>query len=375
MTKSHRTVQSAGSHLRPIEGRDLDGLEPTGYDYGLFEDDPDDDEYGHTQGRSDRMRVWVGHGLVRLGWVVLAAGLAFGSAGVAAATQHSPASGDRPELTWAADKELSVTLDAAVHDLVLINGDVDGLGQTARKTLTSLVQVDQAALTEAWDSGSGAVTSIDARATGLSKRLNCDPWDAARELELSKTYGPAPIDRYHRICMALTSVAPLRGDWEALVAGSRTAMQVASDINNHDQIGANALQLATQGHYPEALAQLSQASTAIADATSITADLANVIDVSTLQDWLTRTTRWDNAARVLWQSMIDSSGRITPQVTAALKGEGDARALLPDDNSVLQVVLDELAGNLIPDGISIETVKGAFSDALGDLVGGTVFGR
>jgi hypothetical protein len=259
--------------------------------------------------------------------------------------------------------------------MVLLNGDIDLLGQMSRKTLSNLVQIDQAGLTEAWDSGSGAVTSIYARAADLDTRLTCDPWDAAREIELSKTYSPAPIDRYHRICLALTSVGPLRDDWAALVAGSRTAIQVALDINSHDQIGTNALRLATQGRYPDALAELSRASTAIADATAIAADLAKILDVSTLQDWLTRTTRWDSAAAVLWQSVIDSKGVISPQVTAAIKGEKDARALLPDDNAVLQVVMDELAGNLIPHGISIETSRGAFAAAIGDLVGGTVFGQ
>jgi hypothetical protein len=66
---------------------------------------------------------------------------------------------------------------------------------------------------------------------------------------------------------------------------------------------------------------------------------------------------------------------MTPQVAAALKGEADARALLPNDSSVLQVVLYELAGNLTSDGISIETARGALSDALSGLVGGTVFGQ
>jgi hypothetical protein len=37
--------------------------------------------------------------------------------------------------------------------------------------------------------------------------------------------------------------------------------------------------------------------------------------------------------------------------------------------------MDELAGKLIPQGISIETSRGAFAAAIGDLVGGTVFGQ
>jgi hypothetical protein len=365
MTTSNGPAQSPGTGQRPIDGRNLEGLEPVRGEHGSLD----------GGGPGDPIRARVRSQIVRLGWLVLAAGLAFGSAGLVAAAQHPPSGGNRQELTWAADHDLSATLDAAVRDLTLLNDDVDLLGRMARQTLSSLAQVDQVALTQAWDSGSSAVSSIDARAADLTKRLKCDLWDAAYELELSKTYSPALIDRYHSVCLAIASVAPLRDDWVSLVAGSSTAMQVAFDINNHDQIAADALQLATQGRYQDALTKLASATAAIADATSIAADLARVTDVSTLQDWMARTTRMDSALQTLWRAMIASKGRVTPQVTAALKGVNDAKALLPDDNSVLQVVLYELAGNLTTDGISIETARGALAGALSDLVDGTVFGR
>jgi hypothetical protein len=375
MTTSNRPTQSGRSGLRPIERRNVDGLSPAGSDSDGYDDDPAHREAGRPLGWGDRVRDGIGNQMGRLGWLLLAAGLAFGSAGMAAVTQPQPVIGHRPELTWAADRELSAKLDAAVRDLVSLNGDVGQLSQTARKTLANLVQIDQAALTQAWGTGSSAVDSIYARAGDLDTRLTCNPWDATRDLELSKTYDPTLIDRYHHICLALASVAPLRGEWETLVAGSRTAMSVASDISTHDQAGTSALQLAIQGRYPEALAKLSSASSAISDATSTAAELAKVLDVSTLQDWLSRTTGWDSAAQALWQSVIDSKGVITPQVSAAIKVEKAARALLPDNNAVLQVVMDELAGNLIPQGISIENSRGAFAGALSDLVGGTAFGQ
>jgi hypothetical protein len=105
----------------------------------------------------------------------------------------------------------------------------------------------------------------------------------------------------------------------------------------------------------------------------------------------------DDALRVLWQTMIDSKGRITKQVTAALKAVTAAKALLPGgsgggelvivdangtetvlkdpgSSGVLQVVLYEMAGNLTADGISIETAKGKLGSALADLAGGTALG-
>jgi hypothetical protein len=72
--------------------------------------------------------------------------------------------------------------------------------------------------------------------------------------------------------------------------------------------------------------------------------------------------------------MIDSKGRITKEVTAALKAVTAAKALLPANSDVRQVVLHEMAANLTSDGISIETAKGKLGSALADLAGGTVLG-
>jgi hypothetical protein len=362
MTTPERRTTIPGSGLRPIEARDLDGLEP--YDYR----DEDGYRVEYELSLTGRIRRWSGRLIVRVSWLLLAAGLAFGSAGAASALQQPPNGANRPELTWGADQALSARLDAATRNLVLLNDDVDQLGTMTRQTLSSLAQVNQVSLTQAWNGGANALKSIQSRSADLASSLECDPWDQARQTELGKLYSPGVIDRYHGVCQAIASIAPLKADWDALVAGSETAMQVATDINNHDQVAADALQLATAGRYPEALSQLANASAAISDATSIATELAKVTDVSTLQNWLTRTTGMDDALKTLWQAMIDSNGRINVQVAAALKGVNDAKALLPDDNSVLQVVLYELASRLTTYGISIETARGELSSALSTLV-------
>jgi hypothetical protein len=351
----------------------LPGFGPEEYEF-VPEETYDDEEYYDEDGRRTRLRrfgVWF---LTRVAWLALAAVLALGSAGIVAATAQPSTAADRPELTYGADQQLSNRLDAAVRDVALLNDDVIVLGNMARSVLTSLSQVNQVKLSAAYQDGDAAVLAIDARAARLSSDLECTPWTSAREDDLARTYSRGMIDRWHQVCLAIASVAPLAEDWSAMEGGARVAMQVADDFNNHDSAAAEALQLATKGRYPEALTKLQTASAALSDAQRIADQLAKVTDVSTLSGWLSRTRAMDDALALLWQTMIESKGRVTVQVTAALKGVTDAKALLPDNNGILTVVLYEMAGNLTAHGISIETAKGQLSAALTELTG-TVLGR
>jgi hypothetical protein len=362
--------------LRPVEEWDaVPRRDANGYALDTYDDfgDGEYDEYGEYDELTvgDRIRSFGGRLLIRLGWTALAAGLAFGGAGVLAAMSHPPTAANRPELTYEADQQLSVKLDTAVRDLALLNDDVQSLGDQTRKALSSLAQVNQVGLDDSWNAGANDVNSIDVRAATLDKRLACASWNADRVAQLLESYSPAMIDRYDHVCRALSSVSPLRGDWESLVAGTKTAMQVATDMNDHDQAAASALQMATQGRFPEALAKLKDASAAVADANSIATTMAKIADVSTLQDWLERTKAMDSALGVLWQAMIDSKGEVTIQVTAALKNVNSAKEMLPDSTSVMSIALHEMAGGLTSDGIAIETAKGHLASALADLVGTT----
>ncbi len=362
-----------GASLRPIEDSDLIGY---GSDFGFGVDDQDlDYDYeDYELDFGDRLRLIAGRALVRVGWLGLAAGLAFGSAGVVAAAEHLPSSGARPELTWAADRALTIRLNDAVRELALLKQDVDSLSTQARATLSSLTDINAVALRTAWDSGWNDVNSIDTESADLNAKLDCATLASTSATALAEKYSPPLVTRYRLTCVAVASVAPIHDDWQSMVDSSKTAFQVVDYIESHDSIATDALKLATQGRYPEAIAKLAVASFAISDATTIANNLAKVTDVSTLTTWLTRTTNWDTAVKLLWQTTIDSKGLITAQVTAALRGEAQARALLPDNTSVLQVVLYEIAGNMTSDGISIETARGQLGAALDELTGGSVLG-
>ncbi len=345
---------------------ELDRAEADTYD--------EDDYYDYGPTWRERIRAWFVRMLVRVAWLGIAAVLAFGSAGMVAATSHSPALGGRPELTWGADQILAVKLDGAVRDLVLLNEDVTQLGNMTRDVLSNLTQVNEVGVTAAQGDGNTALTSIENRTAALRQRLDCGPWTNAKIAQLVETYSSDAINRYRSVCVALDSVAPLPDDWASLVAGSTETLKVAQDIADHDNLGKDALQLATAGRYPDALAKLTAADQPLTEATTLASQLSLVADLSTLTTWLSRTSAFDNSLAVLWQSMIDSKGRVTAQVTAALKGVNDAKALLPTDNSALQVSLFEMANRLTADGISIETARGQLATAVNALTGGTVTG-
>jgi hypothetical protein len=364
-----------GSSFRPIEDSDLTG-------YGsAFDFDDDALDYGDYElGWGDRFRNFIGRGLVRLGWLALAAALALGSAGIVAAADHSPSTGSRPELTWSQDQILSAKLTAATRDLARLGDDVDSLFSQGMNTLSGLTQINQLALQKAWDEGWNNVNAVDAGAADLNSRLQCTQWDSSLRTDLIKTYNPALVDRYFEVCQAIAAVAPLHDNWQSMFDGSRTAIVVVNDIEDWDAAAKDARNSAAQGNYTDAIAKLRTAADSIADASRTASLLAVTTDVGTLTKWLTRMGQLDDALALLWQMMIDFHGAVTSQVTAALRAVNEANAMLPqttgDFAAALQVAMYEMAGNLVSETSDINQAKGALANALADLTGGgLVYGK
>jgi hypothetical protein len=363
-----------GSSLRPIEDSDLTG-------HGsAFDFDGEALDYGDYElGSGDRFRNFIGRGLVRLGWLALAAALALGSAGIVASADHLPSTGSRPELTWSQDQILSAKLTAATRDLARLGDDVDSLFNQGMNTLSGLTQINQVVLQKAWDEGWNNVNAIDAGSADLNSRLQCTQWGSSLRTDLIKTYSPALVDRYFEVCQAISAVAPLHDNWQSMFDRSRIAITVVNDIEDWDASAKEARSSAAQGNYGDALTKLRTASAAIADASRTSSLLAITTDVGTLTKWLARMGQVDGALALLWQMMIDSHGVVTSQVTAALRAVNEANAMLPqttdDFTSTLQVAMYEMAGNLVSETANINQAKGALANALADLTGGVVYGR
>jgi hypothetical protein len=143
MTPSDRYPEINSKSGATLEEGDLDSLSREEYEFpagGLAE------AWDFDETWQGRFAALVRRTAVRGLWVLLAALLALGSAGLAAATGQAPTPGHRLELTYAADKQLSSRLDDGVRALSRLNDDVIYLGKLARDVLASVSQVNQVKL-------------------------------------------------------------------------------------------------------------------------------------------------------------------------------------------------------------------------------------
>src|SRR5215212_2519436 len=106
-----------------------------------------------------RMRIIGGLGRTIV-WVVVAAALALGSAGLVGELSHPPGGESRAELTWAADQDLDTRLDDATNDLRSIEKQVDQLAAEARDALEAVAGADASQIQAALDKGSKTAVVI-----------------------------------------------------------------------------------------------------------------------------------------------------------------------------------------------------------------------
>jgi len=297
-----------------------------------------------------------------LAWLVAAVVIALGSAGIVGGLDHLPTTGARPELTYAADREIAPGLDAATADLRTLSDQVDALAGQGRGALTALVARDATSLQAAISAGETQISTIAASARALRERLAALPGlDAAA----AARFGPATLARYATLAAALPAVDALDDDWARLAAGSVPAIELTEHLAAHDRIAGQAVQQGAAGKYAAAIRTLADAQAELASARKVRDQLATRIDTSTLDTWIDRNATYDTAVGDLWAAVLASPTRVTATVRAAAQREQTARANLPGDTRALVVILGDVArGGLNQAVIAIEEARGRLLDAL-----------
>jgi hypothetical protein len=298
-------------------------------------------------------------------WLVVAGILSLGAAGIAGSMAHQPGTAARAELTYAGDRAVEPALDAAETELTAISEQVNRLGELGRGALGALVSQDLATLDSTVADGSTLSVAIAAQSQALrTSLLSLSGFGPDSDLIVS----PEAQRRHALALTALESTDGLAPAWSRLGAGALAATQVTALLGDHDKTTGEAAAAGAVGKYTEALAKLTSSDGQIAQARQLRDNLPPGVDVTTLTQWLDLNAAYDKALRDLYQSLIDSKGKVTARVRDAFAAEKTARENLPSDTKGLVVILAEIGrGGLNQAVITIEEARGDLEAAVGLL--------
>jgi hypothetical protein len=301
--------------------------------------------------------------LLALGWLVAVLLIALGAAGLVAGMDAPATGGSRPWLTARDDLIVGQRLDAIAADLQLVSDRLDALGVQGRGALSALVGNDAATAAAALDEGDRLVADIRARSAQVETALDDVPLIGTREAEFR--LGPAVRDRYARLKAAVASTQGLEAAWLDLASGSAAAARLSSLLAAHDEAVIAAAAQGRDAEYENALTTLVDADTAIAEARLLRAQLARTVDVTTLDEWLERSARYDVALRDLYEALVDGDGRVTGAVREAMAAEEKAQARLPPDTRGLVLIMAEIGrGGMNGAVVAIEQARARLTEAL-----------
>jgi len=293
-------------------------------------------------------------------WLLAAALIAAGAAGLAVAANPVPDESSRQELYARADAAVApglAAIDAQLRDAQEL---VAALAVLSRSALVNLNGGDQKALVKDLDDGDALVLEIGSIATAVAADLRALPYDAD-----SFRISPSMAARLAAASEAVESVRPLADLWGRVARGALPASEVAAHLADHDRASFAATQDGTAGRYAQALKGLGKARGELTAALEIRDTLVETVDTTTLDIWIDRNRTYDDALARLYQVLRDSGGRITDSAREAFAYVQRAQKRLPPDTRAIVVIMSDLAqGGLNQAAIRIEEARGALTAAI-----------
>ena len=293
-----------------------------------------------------RIRDTARQGGLALVWLLAAALIALGAAGVVAGMDTpGPNGADRTGRTGHGDAVANASLDAIQGDLQTLSDNVASLGEQARSILAAMSSNETDTVDTATAQGTQLVSDIKARAERIRTALGEVPiiGTPAAAYELSQD----TIDRHDAYLGGLKSTDQLDSAWAGLVVSALAANRLSGLLADHDQAVVDAATAGRKADYPTALSHLDDADKAIADARKLRDQLKATVDVSTLDQWLDRSHAYDVALRALYVAV--RGGATTQEIRQAVEKEQAAKNQLPPDTRSLVLIMADIGQGGIND--------------------------
>lgn len=301
--------------------------------------------------------------LAALGWVVAAVAIALGAAGIVAGMSSPATDPDRSGRTAREDALVTRHLDAIEAELRAAADTMGELGTQARGALAALSGNDDGAAEAAIATGTTLIAELQGRLALVPTLLAAVP--IVEELSAAYRLSPAVRDRYARLVDAYGTTGELGDDWTRLTEGALGANHLSTLLADHDAAVVRAAELGRAADYDGALAALDDADAAIVAARSMRDRLARTVDVTTLDEWLDRSERYDRALRALYVAVVAAGGEVTDAVREAAAEEAAAKARLPPDTRALVLIMTEIGRGGMTDAASaIEQTHADLLEAL-----------
>jgi hypothetical protein len=296
-------------------------------------------------------------------WLTIIVVIALGAAGIVGAMDHPPGTAARAELTAAGDAEVTPLLDAADTNLSALADQVDALGAQARGALAAMNGSDPTAGDAAIKNGDVVVADVIARTAALRDQLAAVPFVGSPDAGL--TLSDAVVARQAALVAALDATDGLDVAWARLTSGSVAATRMSVLLAKHDSLAAAAADRGVHARYADAIKLLDQARAQISAAKALRNDLVATVDVTVLDQWLSRNDDYDIALRKLYVEISKVGPRVTAATRAAVKAEAATRARLPADRRGLEIIMAEIGrGGMNRAVIAIEEARAKLADAL-----------
>jgi hypothetical protein len=211
--------------------------------------------------------------------------------------------------------------------------------------------------------GTTTVNGIDQRAASVRTELGAVPIvgspDAAYALS------PAVRDRYQNDLDAVAATSDLTADWTRLTVASLSASQLSGLLRAHDAAVANAAVRGRAADYAGALGRLDDADGVMTQIQALRDKLTKTVDVSTLDQWIGRSSAYDVALRKLYAALNASGGKVNEEVRAAARAEEAAKTRLPPDTKALSLIMAEIGqGGMTDAAVAIEQAASDIDEAL-----------
>jgi len=289
--------------------------------------------------------------------------IALGAAGLVTALDHPPGSTGRTDYSAPADAAVTARLDAAESDLNALADQVEALGTTARSALAALNGADPAAGEAAIEHGDHLVSGIITRTRLLRSELAAVPYVGTPAAGLN--ISDAVVARHAALVAALDATDGLDVDWNRLTIGAVAASNMSRILAEHDRLVVAAADRGVRARYTDAVKVLDRAKAQIAAARALRNSLSATVDVTVLDEWLSRNEDYDIALQNLYKALTKVGTKVTSAIHAAVTAEAKARARLPPDTRGLVLIMAEIGqGGMSRAVIAIEEARATLADAI-----------